>query len=232
MNESWEEYGIMNKKNLLIESILGMVWSMAALWGVVCFNRYILMNLPLLIRMGLSIVLYLSMAAGPLLIMIRAGDRFADYLFSREKIGAQILVGIGIGAIMSAILTLPLFLTGHGEWSDNGKHYQFLWQFLYEFIYCVGAVALTEEFIFRGFLYRKLRDISGSFWPAALISSAAFGLFHIFGGNLVQVGMTGLIGLALCLIRKKVKNCTTLSLIIGHGVYDFLITVWVNVFLS
>lgn len=219
------------KKNLLIESILGVVWSMAALWGVVCFNRYILMNLPLPTRMSLSIILYLSMAMGPLLLMIRAGDTWKDYLFSREKTGVQILVGIGIGVAMSAILTLPLFLTGHGAWSDNGKHYQFLWQYLYEIVYCVVAVALTEEFIFRGFLYRKLHDISGSFWAAALLSSAAFGLFHIFGGNLVQVGMTGLIGLALCLVRKKVKNCTTLSLIIGHGVYDFLITVWVNVFL-
>ncbi len=222
----------MSKKNLVIESILGIVWSMVALWGVVCFNSYILMNLPLLVRMELSIVLYLIMAVGPLLLMIRAGDTWTDYLFSREKIGAQIIVGIGIGLIMSAILTLPLFLTGHGQWSDNGKHYQFLWQYLYELVYCIGAVSLTEEYIFRGFLYRKLHDISGSFRAAALLSSAAFGLFHIFGGNLVQVGMTSLIGLALCLIRKKVKNCTTLSLIIGHGVYDFLITVWVNVFLG
>lgn len=222
----------MSKKNLVIESILGIIWSMVALWGVVCFNSYILMNLPLLIRMELSIVLYLIMAVGPLLLMIRAGDTWTDYLFSREKIGVQIIVGIGIGLIMSAILTLPLFLTGHGQWSDNGKHYQFLWQYLYELVYCIGAVSLTEEYIFRGFLYRKLHDISGSFWAAALLSSAAFGLFHIFGGNLVQVGMTSLIGLALCLIRKKVKNCTTLSLIIGHGVYDFLITVWVNVFLG
>lgn len=79
----------MSKKNLVIESILGIVWSMVALWGVVCFNSYILMNLPLLVRMELSIVLYLIMAVGPLLLMIRAGDTWTDYLFSREKIGAQ-----------------------------------------------------------------------------------------------------------------------------------------------
>lgn len=221
----------MNKKNLVIESILGITWSMAALWGVVCFNRYILMSLPLLMRMGLSIVLYLCMAVGPLLIMILARDTWSDYLFSKEKIGAQILVGIGIGVVMSLVLTLPLFLTGHGEWSNNGKYYQFGWQFLYEIVYCVGTVALTEEFIFRGFLYRKLQAASGSHWVAILVSSVAFGLFHIFSGSLVQVVMTSLIGLALCLVRRKVKNCTTLSLIIGHGLYDFLITVWVNVFL-
>lgn len=221
----------MKKKKWILESILGIAWAMVTLWGVLCFNRYILMNLPLPLRMGLSIILYLCMAVGPLLLMILAGDTWEDYLFSGEKISMQILVGIGIGAVMSLLLTLPLFLTGHGEWSNNGHQYAFWWQYVYEIVYCAGAVALTEEYIFRGFLYRKLHDISGSFWVSALISSAAFGLFHILGGSLVQVFMTGLIGLGLCIARHKIKHCTTLSLIIGHGLYDFLITVWVNVFL-
>ena len=221
----------MKKKSLIVEIIIGIAWSVLALWGVICFNRYVLMSLPLLPRMLLSIVLYLCMAIGPLLVKILAGDTWADYLFSKEKLGAQILTGIGIGIVMSLILTLPLFLTGHGEWSDNGKHYEFMWQFVYEIIYCVGAVALTEEFIFRGFLYRKLHALTDSNVAAALISSVAFGLFHIFGGSIVQVVMTTLIGLAWCIVRRKVKSCTTLSLIIGHGLYNFLITVWVNVFL-
>lgn len=221
----------MKKKKLVVESVIGIGWSVLTLLGVLWFNRFVLMNLPLLSRMALSIVLYLYMAAGPLLVMVLAKDTWTDYLFSKEKLGAQILIGIGIGIVTSMVLTLPLFLTGHGEWSDNGKHYEFLWQFLYEIVYCVGAVALTEEFIFRGFLYQKLHALSGSHLMAILASSLAFGLFHIFGGSLVQVVMTSLIGLALCLVRHKVKNCTTLSLIIGHGLYDFLITVWVNVFL-
>jgi len=221
----------MKKKDLVLESLIGIGWSILALWGVICFNRFVLMSLPLLSRMILSIVLYLCMAMGPLLVMRLVKDTWADYLLSGEKLGAQILVGIGIGIVMSMVFTLPLFLTGHGEWSDNGKHYEYLWQFLYELVYCVGAVALAEEFIFRGFLYQKLHALSGSHPVAILVSSAAFGLFHIFGGSLVQVAMTGLIGLVLCLVRHKVRNCTTLSLIIGHGLYDFLITVWVNVFL-
>lgn len=221
----------MKKKNLWLEMVIGISWSIIALWGVICFNSFILMNLPIFSRMVLSIVLYLCMSIGPLLVMIYVGDTLADYLFSREKIGTQIFIGICIGIVMSLILTLPLFLTGHGESSDNGHHYQFLWQFMYEIVYCVVAVSFTEEFIFRGFLYKKLYTIFDSQLVAILISSVAFGLFHIFGGSLVQVFMTGLIGLALCLVRSKVKNCTTLSLIIGHGLYDFLITVWVNVFL-
>lgn len=221
----------MEKRKQIAEIIIGIAWSMLALWGLICFNRYILMNLPLLIRMLLSIVLYLCIAVGSLLVKILAGDTWADYLFSKEKVGAQILTGIAIGIVMSLVLTLPLFLTGHGEWSDNGKHYEFMWQFMYEIVYCIGAVALTEEFIFRGFLYQKIQAVSGSGRTAALLSSVAFGLFHIFGGSLVQVVMTALIGLLLCMVRRRVKYCTTLSLIIGHGLYDFLITVWVNVFL-
>lgn len=220
----------MNKKNLSVQIVMGIGWCMLALWGVVCFNQYVLMSLPLQTRMMLSITLYLCMGIGPLLVMMIVRDSWTDYLFSREKVGAQILVGIAIGAAMSLVLTLPIFLTGHGEWSDNGKHYRYLWQYLYEIVYCVGAVSLTEEFIFRGFLYRKLHALSGSSAAAVLVSSLAFGLFHIFGGSLVQIGITTLMGLFLCLVRSKVKHCTTLSLIIGHGLYNFLITVWVNVF--
>ena len=182
----------MKKKKVLVEMLLGIGWSVLALWGVVCFNRFVLMNLPLLSRMTLSIALYLCIALGPVLVMILAGDTLADYLFSGERIGAQILTGIGLGVVMSLVLTLPLFLSGHGEWSDNGKHYAFLWQFLYEIVYCVGAVALTEEFIFRGFLYQKLQVLSGSHLVAILLSSVGFGLFHIFGGNIIQVVMTAL----------------------------------------
>ena len=42
----------------------------------------------------------------------------------------------------------------------------------------------------------------------------------------IQAAFTGLIGALLCFFRMKIRNCTTLSLIIGHGIYDAMITVW------
>ena len=63
------------------------------------------------------------------------------------------------------------------------------------------------------------------------ISSVFFGVFHFFSGNLVQMVMTACIGAFFCFCRLKIKNCSTLSLIIGHGVYDALITVFASALL-
>jgi uncharacterized protein len=44
-------------------------------------------------------------------------------------------------------------------------------------IYAVGVAPVVEETVFRGCVFRSLRDRHG-FWPAALASAAAFGLVH------------------------------------------------------
>lgn len=66
---------------------------------------------------------------------------------------------------------------------------------------------------------------------AIIGSSVLFGVFHLFSGNIIQMLMTTCIGAFFCFCRLKVKNCSTLSLIIGHGVYDALITVWASALL-
>jgi len=91
-----------------------------------------------------------------------------------------------------------------------------------------GAV---EEFVFRGLIYTKAKQIIQKDWFAAVISSVLFGIFHILRGDAVQMIMTVLMGALFCLFRLKIKRCSTLSLIIAHGVYDALITVWVSLLL-
>ena len=106
-----------------------------------------------------------------------------------------------------------------------------LWQFVYEFFYCIFAVGFVEEFVFRGFIYEKINRISQKDMIAIIGSSVLFGVFHLFSGNLIQMLMTTCIGVFFCFCRLKVKNCSTLSLIIAHGVYDALITVWASALL-
>ena len=65
---------------------------------------------------------------------------------------------------------------------------------------------------------------------AFVISSVLFGLFHIFSGSIVQVILTAMIGLLLCICKRKIRHCTLLSLILAHGIYDALISVWSFVF--
>ena len=189
------------------------------------FDQYILMDIPLPGRMVVLIVRYWLIGILPLIITIRHGGS----LIPRKHIVAQIVTGVGIGAFMSTVFTLTPTLLGLGDWVDNGHHYTELWQFIYEFVYCIVAVGLVEEFIFRGFVFGKLIELGSSENVAITASSLLFGFFHFLGGNVVQIIVTTFLGAFFCLCRKKVPYCSLLSLVIAHGIYDALITVWASV---
>lgn len=221
----------MSKKKEIISLIIGFMGTMAGLYGVVAFNQFVMMSLSLGMRMVSMILTYWLIALIPIVVMLANKDRLTDYGFSKNKIWAQIVVGILIGLVMSVVLTLIPHLIGFGEFVDSGKRYKYLWQFVYEFLYCILAIGLVEEFVFRGFIFEKIKRIVGKEVIAVIVSSVFFGVFHLFSGNLVQMLMTAFIGAFFCVCRLKIKNCSTLALIIGHGVYDALITVFASVLL-
>ncbi len=218
------------RKKIITQIVIAIIGVTVGLLGVNAFNRYVLISIPLVWRMLLMIVTYLPIASVPFCIAIIDKDKWLDYGFSKEKIVCQVLIGLGIALCMSFVFTVIPHLAGKSDWVNNQHQYQYMWQFLYDFIYYIFTIALVEEFVFRGFFYTKLKTLFGSSTSAIISSSILFGLFHFLGGNVTQLIATGIIGAILCLCRVKIKNCTLLSLIIAHGVYDALITVWLNVF--
>ncbi len=221
----------MSKKKEWICLIVGFLGAMLGLYGVVAFNQFVLMSLSLGLRMISMPLIYWLITLIPIIVMLVNKDKLADYGFSKDKKIFQIIVGVLIGVAMSFILTLIPHLFGFGEYVDSGKRYRYLWQFIYEFFYYIFAVGFAEEFVFRGFVYEKIKSISQKDMIAIIGSSVLFGVFHLFSGNILQMIMTACIGVIFCFCRLKVKNCSTLSLIIGHGVYDALITVWASALL-
>ena len=70
-------------------------------------------------------------------------------------------------------------------------------------IFCVGIFGpLVEEVLFRGMVFGKLWRVF-SFWPAALISGAIFGLYHM---NLVQGIYAGVFGIILAYVFEKTET--------------------------
>ncbi len=218
----------MEKKKEIIRLVIGFLGSMLGCFGVISFNQYLLMSLPLAMRMMLMIAVYWLIALIPIIIMLY--DKTPSSYFGFEKEGKlkQVCIGVLLGLAMSLVFTLLPHLLGFGAYVDTGKRYQFLWQFVYEFVWCILAVGAVEELVFRGFLYEKSKKIFKTDMAAITLSSALFGIFHIFNGNVGQVILTGFIGAIFCLFRKYIKGCSTLSLIMAHGIYDALITVWAN----
>lgn len=222
---------MMSKKKEWICLIVGFLGSILGLYGVVVFNQFVMVSLSLGLRMISMVLVYWLIVLIPIIVMLVNKDKLADYGFSKIKIRLQIIVGIVIGIAMSFLLTLVPHLFGLGAYVDNGSRFQHLWQFIYEFIYCIAAIGFVEEFVCRGFVYEKIKRISQKEIIAIIGSSVLFGVFHMFNGNIVQMLISACIGVFFCFCRLKIKNCSILSLIIAHGVYDALITVWASTLL-
>lgn len=215
----------MEKKKVFWVLMIGLAGSALGIVGVNLFyQNMMLLSRP--VRAVAMIAVYWLIAASPIVVMRVCGDRLSDYGFAKQKVGLQLCMGVAVGLGLSALLTLLPHLVGLGAYVDSGKRYTQAWQFAYEFVQCTLAVGLVEEFVFRGFAYQKLELVFQKEWVAVLGSSLLFGLSHFWSGSLLQMGMTAGIGVLLCLCRKKLPHCTTLSLAVAHGVYDAMITVW------
>lgn len=171
----------------------------------------------------LNIAAILSLALPPLLVMMLSGDKFSDCGFTSESLFLQIGTGIGIGLGMATVLTLLPILLGLERMVYTGAGFKTPEQAIVQLFYFVFIVGLSEEFIFRGFLYSKLDLICFSDEMPVIISSTIFGLFHFSGFNFVQVLVCGLIGAFFCLCKKRIPHCTVVSLAIAHGIHDWMI---------
>ena len=179
---------------------------------------------------------------GTLLVWLRRrhpGWQRALRLVPSSRVGREIAIGIGLGivvrivagivaaivvaslaAITSEEVTVPEQVTGdlHGL------------QLVVFALFAVVVAPVTEEFLFRGLIYRSIRDRNGAML-GAVVSALLFGAIHFVPGPwpdalALQITMvvTGL-GLAWVYERRK----TLLAPIAGHAAFN-LIAVVVIVF--
>jgi membrane protease YdiL (CAAX protease family) len=87
-------------------------------------------------------------------------------------------------------------------------------------------VGFAEETLFRGYLMSAFKRLIKSKIAAVLLTSAVFGGWHfIFSGNVLQVIITFVIGLAFAVPVMYAKKCTVLSTSLAHGAYGSLLAV-------
>jgi membrane protease YdiL (CAAX protease family) len=92
-------------------------------------------------------------------------------------------------------------------------------------IVLVIVVALCEETIFRGYLYLRLRAVTGSSAVALLLAAAVFALGHGYEGSLgvATVGVMGLIFNLVYLWRRSL-----VAPMVMHFLQDFIGIVLIN----
>ena len=218
------------RRNTLIQIIIGMVGILVTLivWKII--GVFISGELTQEAFSILNPFAGVSLIIVPLLIMLLGKEDLADYGITRQQVGQQLKVGVSIALCMSCVLVLLPMVLGGKYLVYGGEGYQSIESAIGGFVYFLLVVGLVEEFIFRGFLYGKLKEICQSDEAPIVISSLVFGLFHFSGGNFIQVIMASAIGAVYCWCMENIPNCSLLSLIIAHGMHDWLIRVLASIF--
>lgn len=216
------------KKKEIAELIAAILLEFIILISILTLQNKFLINFPLSVRAVLLIMVPWVLLSVPIVFMLKRGEKLEDIGYSKSNLIMQLLTGIILAVIMSFLLTVLPIMAGLKDMVGSTT-YTKAWQFLYQFFYMIFGIALVEEFFYRGFLFRRLMEIKGSKWFAIIVSSTIFGLSHIFNGSILQVFMTALLGIFLCICRDKIKNCTTFSLTVAHGIHNALITLFVAI---
>lgn len=213
------------RENNITSLTVAFMGSMAGLFVLNTFNARLLAPMPVTLRAPLTVLLYWLVAIIPIMVIKQDKMTSADLDIPRKGILWQVLTGIGLGILTSTVLTGVPHLAGFGKYASSYLYTE-PWQFAYQFFYCIVSVGAAEELVFRGVIYRKLKELFGTDLYAVIGSSIMFGVFHIFSGNIIQMVMTAIIGAIFCVYKNKIKTCSLVSLMICHGVYDALIYVW------
>lgn len=157
---------------------------------------------------GLSLLAGLNFlfAVIPTLIMARIeGRRVGQYgLPARTAFGASFWIGTVVGFAAISVCLLVIFALHGFRLTGMGIHGTTILWATVEWIATFVIVGLSEEFGFRGYLQYTLTMGIG-FWPAAILMSLIFGLFHISNPGETKVGVLSVVifGMLFCLFLRR-----------------------------
>ena len=106
------------------------------------------------------------------------GKRIAAYGFGGGRIGLRALWGLLWGIVCISGLVGLMWRAGLLTYGGQGLHGRAAWLYGIGWAAACGLTGLYEESLLRGYLQSRLARAFG-FWPAAVVLSAAFGLWHL-----------------------------------------------------
>lgn len=197
-------------------ALVSSIWSLAvvavqmALYGNLDFNSI----MEIILKQNNLIILVSSAITLPIVMWLYHKDEakrkelgISRRLMGRGKFGVcQMLLVAAFSIMASTVLNQLIAVSGLNEIFDT---YAELAEYMFDphlaivNIISVGILApIVEEVVFRGLLYRRLRDYS-SVLAAIIISALIFGIYH---GNVVQAIYASILGAILAILYERYKN--------------------------
>ncbi len=171
------------------------------------------------VRLCLVLLIIVTYTAVAVTAMFLTGQQ-KQLVPSKNKLWLQILIGVGIAAFLCFFVGILPILCGT---SFVGSHSDMsVGQILLAAMQDILFVGVGEEIVFRGYIQNQFTIwLKKCKWLAPLIAAVLFGLWHLINGSLIQVLFTTVIGCVFGYAKYFIKDCSLLSVIIAHGLYDF-----------
>ena len=189
--------------------IIGLTFS---LWGIWLIEIYA-------VRLCLTLLVTAAYAAVAVVAMkLTAQEK--KLLPTKNRLWLQILIGVALAVVLCFLMGIVPILCGT---SIIGSHTDASAGFLIiSAVQDILFVGVCEEIVFRGYVQNQFEIwLKKCKWLAPLFAAVLFGLWHIINGSLIQVLFTTLIGCVWGYSKFFIKDCSLLSVIIAHGLYDF-----------
>lgn len=214
-----------NKKTLFpvnsdsIYSVIIFIISLILIVGITFLMWAIRMLDTYAARLCVNLLIIVAFTAVAVTAMFLTGQQ-KKLLPSKNKLWLQILIGVGIAVLLCFFIGILPILCGTsliGSHSDMS-----VGNILLASMQDILFVGVGEEIVFRGYVQNQFSIwLKKCKWLAPLIAAVLFGFWHLINGSLIQVLFTTVIGCVFGYANYFVKDCSLLSVIIAHGLYDF-----------
>lgn len=132
--------------------------------------------------------------------------------------------GVVLGIVLYLLQTLPPILFMHMSVPQYAVPFD-ISSFLSRLLFLTLTVAITEELIFRGYIFTKLNQLVRSKWSVILISCILFYAVHLprtLTINGTHIYSTFVTTILFCYYLYSFSKKSIIPLIIAHGLYDTL----------
>jgi membrane protease YdiL (CAAX protease family) len=169
----------------LTQIILPILLLGGALFGTSALLRFLVPDKSM--RVGWSFLVVIAVFFGVYSLYVRLIEKRAMDEFSRPGALHELGVGIVWGCILMS--TLMGVLAACGAYHVNGSNN---WTVLVEPLAEMGFVALMEEIVFRGILFRVIEKSLGT-WIAIGLSSILFAAAHLGNEGVSTLGVINIV---------------------------------------
>lgn len=178
------------------------------------------------VKMIIRPLFYVLLLGIPLILCKIMKNPIGTLGFKKEKLAKQVFMGVVIFAMLDLVITIAVLALGDNKDILLPAKENRIGIIIYSVVFDMVCAGLGEETLFRGYFIERFRTLTNSDIWAVVISALMFGIWHFPNGqDFLQVIMTALMGVVFGLARLKIKNASTLSVGISHGLHDVYILI-------